>query len=67
MANNAPVVLIGNQSLLHDQWQRLQPWITYTDADGNPAVRYQFWDSGMSATSVFLDSNQCALGCQHHH
>ena len=54
MANNAPVASIGNQSLLHDQWQRLQPWITYTDADGNPAVRYQFWDSGTSATSGYF-------------
>jgi hypothetical protein len=54
MANNSPVVSIGNQSLLHDQWRRLQPWITYTDADGNPAVRYQFWDSGTSAASGYF-------------
>ena len=50
----APVVSIGNQSLLHDQWQRLQPWITYTDADGSPAVKYQFWDSGTSAASGYF-------------
>ncbi|MGY4503260.1 hypothetical protein ACVWYH_007217 [Bradyrhizobium sp. GM24.11] len=54
MANNAPVVSIENQSLLHDQWQRLQPWLTYTDADGNPAIKYQFWDSGTAANSAYF-------------
>lgn len=54
MANNPPVISIGDHGLLHDQWQRLQPWITYTDADGDPAVRYQFWDSGSGGNSGYF-------------
>jgi hypothetical protein len=52
MAN--PVVSVGNRSLLHDKWQQLQPWITYSDADGNAAVTYQFWDSGTAASSAYF-------------
>ncbi|HMM88300.1 hypothetical protein [Bradyrhizobium sp.] len=54
MANNAPIVSIADHSLLHDQWQRVQPWISYTDADGNPAVKYQFWDGGTGASSGYF-------------
>jgi hypothetical protein len=54
MANTPPIVSIADHSLLHDQWQRLLPWLTYTDADGNPAVKYQFWDSGTGAASGYF-------------
>lgn len=40
MANTAPLTTIADHSLLHDQWQRLVPWITYTDADRNAAAKY---------------------------
>lgn len=50
----APVVSIGNRSMLSNHWQRLQPWISYSDADGNPAVSYQLFDSGTSATSGYF-------------
>ncbi|CAN7297053.1 hypothetical protein LJR220_001509 [Bradyrhizobium sp. LjRoot220] len=50
----APVITVSNKSLLHDQWQLLQPWFSYFDADGNPAVRYQLWDSGATATSGYF-------------
>ena len=54
MANTAPVISTWNKSLLHDQWLQLQPGFFYFDADGNPAVRYQFWDSGATATSGYF-------------
>ncbi|GIQ72335.1 hypothetical protein [Bradyrhizobium sp. RD5-C2] len=54
MANTAPVVTIGSHSLLYNQWQKMQPWLTYFDADGNPAQSFQFFDSGTSATSGYF-------------
>lgn len=52
----APVVSVGNRSLPSNHWQKYQPWITYSDADGNPAVSYQFFDGGTSATSGFIST-----------
>ncbi|WP_244485423.1 hypothetical protein [Bradyrhizobium tropiciagri] len=54
MANTPPVVSIGNHSLLSNHWQRIEPWLTYSDADGNPAQSFQFFDSGTSATSGYF-------------
>ncbi|MVT66560.1 hypothetical protein GPL21_15800 [Bradyrhizobium pachyrhizi] len=54
MANTAPVVTIGNHSLASNHWQKIQPWLTYFDADGNPAQSFQFFDSGASATSGYF-------------
>ena len=54
MANTAPVVSIGDHGLLSNRWQLLQPWLSYSDANGNAAVRYQFWDSGTAATSGYF-------------
>lgn len=54
MANTAPVVSIGNRSLLYNKWLQVQPLVTYSDADGNAATRYQFWDSGTAATSGYF-------------
>ncbi|MBR1247965.1 hypothetical protein JQ609_13655 [Bradyrhizobium sp. AUGA SZCCT0169] len=50
----APVVSVGNRSLPSNHWQLYQPWISYSDADGNPAVSYQFFDGGTSATSGYI-------------
>ncbi|WP_249142732.1 hypothetical protein [Bradyrhizobium sp. AUGA SZCCT0160] len=58
----APVASIGNRSMLSNHWQRLQPWISYSDADGNPAVSYQFFDSGTSATSGYFWTPTNAIG-----
>ncbi|MGN8549294.1 hypothetical protein ACQPTN_33530 [Bradyrhizobium sp. 13971] len=54
MANSAPVVTIGNHSLLYNQWQKMQPWLTYADSDGNPAQKFQFWDGGSAANSAYF-------------
>src|SRR5260221_561278 len=50
----APVVTISDHSLRIDQWSHIDGWISYFDADGDPAVRYQFWDSGAGASSGFF-------------
>ena len=54
MANTPPVITIGSHSLLHDQWQQIQQWLAYSDANGDAAVRYQFWDGGSAASSGYF-------------
>ena len=54
----APVVSVGNRSLPSNHWQKFQPWITYSDADGNPAVSYQFFDG----VRLFKDNEAQLLG-----
>jgi hypothetical protein len=38
----APVATINNQSLKVSEWAQIKNWLFYSDADGNPAVSYQF-------------------------
>ena len=42
----APTVSIANQSLRENQWAQVAPWLTYADAEGDPAVQYRFEDAG---------------------
>jgi hypothetical protein len=53
-ANTPPVATINNQSLPIDQWSQVQGWISYSDANGNAATQYQFWDDGTAATSGYF-------------
>ncbi|MBR1162788.1 hypothetical protein JQ569_26765 [Bradyrhizobium elkanii] len=39
---------------MYNQWQRMQPWLTYADSDGNPAQKFQFWDGGTAANSAYF-------------
>ena len=32
----------------------MSSWISYSDADGNAATQYQFWDGGTGATSGYF-------------
>ena len=41
-----PVATIDNRTLRVNEWGQLKPWLTYLDADGNPALLYQFRDDG---------------------
>src|SRR5262245_54757130 len=50
----APVAIINNQSLRISEWGRVANWLSYTDADGNPAVRYEFYDAGTAANSGYF-------------
>lgn len=54
MANTAPVAAINDHSVRILAWNQINGWLTYTDANGNPAVKYQFWDSGTGANSGFI-------------
>jgi hypothetical protein len=35
-----------------NDWAQLKYWLSYSDADGNAATKYQFWDSGAGAGSA---------------
>ena len=54
MANTKPAVNANDHSLHLDQWSQVAGWISYSDADGNAATQYQFWDSGTGATSGYF-------------
>src|SRR5262245_47847096 len=50
----APVVSISDHTLNKDQWAQIQSWLSYSDADGNAATKYQFWDGGTDASSGYF-------------
>lgn len=52
--NATPVATISDQSLHVNQWTRVSPLLSYSDANGDAATKYQFWDSGASATSAYF-------------
>jgi hypothetical protein len=56
----APVATINNQALQPNQWGRVNTWLSYSDADGNPAVQYEFWDGGVAANSGYFWTNDNA-------
>jgi len=37
-----------------DEWSQVNGWISYSDANANPARQYQFWDSGTAASSGYF-------------
>ena len=54
--NTRPVVAISDLSGNTNAWTPLNGRISYSDADGNAAVRYQFLDAGSSPNSGYLYS-----------
>lgn len=52
--SDPPVVSVADHSLAPYAWAKLDDWLTYTDADGDPAVLYQFYDAGTASTSAFI-------------
>jgi len=54
----APTVsmTVGGQhpSLIQNHWSQVSHWLTYSDADGDPAVQYQFQDNGTDPSSAYL-------------
>jgi endoglucanase len=70
LPNHAPTVAVADHSLQINQWSPVSDhslqingssvakWITYDDADGDPAVQYQFWwgDSSASAAKMWIPS-----------
>jgi hypothetical protein len=54
VGNSPPVATVGDHSLAANQWAQVQGWISYSDADGNAATQYQFWDQGIAANSAYF-------------
>ena len=53
-SEHAPVATINDHSLHTNEWSQVQSWISYSDADGNAATQYQFWDGGTGASSGYF-------------
>src|SRR5207249_748315 len=45
---------INDHSLKINEWAQVGNWLSYSDADGNAATKYQFWDSGSGASSGYF-------------
>jgi Ca2+-binding RTX toxin-like protein len=54
LPNTPPVATAGDLSLRANQWSQLTGLISFADADGEAAVRYEFWDSGTDASSGYF-------------
>ena len=54
LPNTPPVATINNHSLDTNEWSRVASWVSYSDADGNPATQYQFWDGGTASNSGYF-------------
>jgi hypothetical protein len=52
--NTMPTATISNQSVSVNQWSQVSGWINYSDADGDAATQYQFYDAGAAASSGYL-------------
>jgi glucose/arabinose dehydrogenase len=53
-SNHRPVSTIADHSLRTNEWSQIAGWISYSDAEGDAATRYQFYDSGTGASSGFF-------------
>ena len=54
LPNTPPVATINNHSLDTNEWSQVASWVSYSDADGNPATQYQFWDGGTASNSGYF-------------
>lgn len=54
VANRAPVAAINDKSVKINEWVQIKNLLAYSDADGNPAVRYEFWDGQAKTTSGYF-------------
>jgi hypothetical protein len=54
LPNTPPVATINDHSLNTNQWSQVASWVSYSDANGNPATQYQFWDGGTAPNSGYF-------------
>ena len=54
--NHAPVVSITHPFSQTSEWSSVGGWISYSDADGDAAVQYQFRDDGLAPNSAYLST-----------
>ena len=51
-ANHAPVTTVSDHSLRINAWSKIASWISFTDADNDAALQYQFWNGDASPTAA---------------
>ncbi len=54
VGNTPPIATINDHALNRDEWSTVGSWISYSDANGNPATQYEFWDSGAASNSGYF-------------
>src|SRR5262249_4372474 len=54
LPNHAPVATINDHSLATNEWARGSSGLSYSDSDGNPAKKNQFWDDGGAASRGYV-------------
>ena len=54
LTNTAPVATINDHTVNANQWAQIAGWVSYSDANGNPATQYEFWDGGSAANSGYF-------------
>ena len=54
LGNHAPVATSADHSLRTNEWSTVESWVGYSDADGNAATQYQFWDGGTATNSGYF-------------
>jgi hypothetical protein len=62
----APVVTIVDHDLHFNTWAQIKFWLSYSDADGDAPVEFQFWDANTASDSgYFWTPGLGQLGCIH--
>ncbi len=54
LPNSAPVAKASDHQLGINEWAKLSDWVSYSDADGDTATQYQFWDGGTGTRSGYI-------------
>lgn len=54
LPNTAPTATVSDHTLHINEWAEVNSWVTYGDADGNPATLFQFWDEGTAPNSGYF-------------
>src|SRR5947208_2354373 len=54
MANTPPVATIGNHTLISNRWAQVSLWLSYSDANGDPAQLFQFQDNNAGGASAYF-------------
>ena len=54
MANTPPVATINNQTVIANRWAQVSLWLSYSDANNDPPVLFQFQDNNAAAGSAYF-------------
>src|SRR5258708_17376224 len=57
MANTPPVAIIGNHTLISTRWAQVSLWLSYSDANGDPAQLFQFQDDTVGGAYFWTPDN----------